>query len=767
MSRRAWLLSAFAVIVVLPFAALALTVALADPNDWKPEIEATVQRATGRALTLGGSIHISRSLNPWIEVSQVRLANLSGGSRSDMVRVEKIRAQVSLLALLRQRIEIAHLDLTGPNILLEEVKGQPNWFFQPAETAASGSGSITPTWFHPKLRIRHLQIVNGMVTSRLPARTNVIGIRKLQATHPSDFAPFDLTSTLVYSDFAPFDLALTAKPTDKLIGPWNTAIHFRAFNAHADAAGTMTLGGNYNLAVTAEAPALETLNALLPSMHLPPLHDLSFQTHIANGPVRGDLPVVGQTRLHIGSADLTRIIAGLTLGTVNATLDQPGGTARVNGQGHYETEPFTLAGTTGVPDHLDGRSTVPVTLNAVALATDPARLHLTGKLSLDTTTFAGLAGQVKLDAPKLARLRPLISAALPALTDAHFTGEVSLPADLKTLRMSGAKLAASAGDLAGSASFGLDGGVAVTARLTSSRLDLDALLKAVGLGIAQAAPSGGTGPVFPRGDMPFWPALRGPDIDVSGEVGALSFQGQSWHKVGLVVRLKDGHLVLDRMQAALVGGAVEGSLAVDAARKEPAMHLLLHAPDVPVALLVERFGLPGPASGALQVDADLSASGASPHAIAASLAGKFSATMGAGSISNQALEDIAAASLKALNITVPSHGETRIRCFGIVGTVSSGVAKLTTLALNSTYLQMHGQGDVDLGHETLALKLQPLARVSGSSVSVPVAVEGPFRSAKGQLDAGAFQKAGILLDALFGGDKSKTCAENGLRSAPG
>jgi hypothetical protein len=349
LSRRAWLLSALAVIVVLPAAALGLAVALADPNDWKPEIEAAVQRATGGALSLDGPIRITRSLDPWIEVSQVRLANLPGGSRSYMVPVDKIRAQVSLLALLRQRIEVTHLELTGPCILLEEVKGQPNCLFKSAGNASLGAGSGIPGWFHPELRIRNLQIVNGMINSRLPARTNVIGIRKLDVTHPRDGAPFDLTSTLVYSDFAPFDLALEAQPTGKLAAPWRTEVHFSAFNAHADASGTMTLGGNYDLAVTAAAPALEALNALLPSMHLPPLHDFSFETHITNGPVRGDLPVVGQTRLHIGSADCTKLIDGLTLGTVDATLDQVGGTARVKGQGHYEKEPLSLTGSAGVP----------------------------------------------------------------------------------------------------------------------------------------------------------------------------------------------------------------------------------------------------------------------------------------------------------------------------------------------------------------------------------------------------------------------------------
>jgi uncharacterized protein involved in outer membrane biogenesis len=350
---------------------------------------------------------------------------------------------------------------------------------------------------------------------------------------------------------------------------------------------------------------------------------------------------------------------------------------------------------------------------------------------------------------------------LPALTDVHFTGGVTLPVNLAALTLTKAKLIAAAGDLSGDATFGLGGGVAVKAKLTSTRLDLDALLTALGIGLATPPPAGKAGPVFSQTALP-WGNLRGPDLDVSADVGTLDFQKQSWRKVGLAVRLQNGHLLINRMQLALPGGPVEISFAADATPKNPSMHLVLHAPDVPVALVVQRLGLPGAASGALKVDADLSAAGASPHDIAASLSGSLSATMGAGSVSNAALVAIAAASLKALNITVPAQGETRIRCFGIAGKVSKGVARLSTLALASTYLTMDGQGEVDLGRETLALRLKPLARVSGSSVSVPVVVEGPFRSAQGRLDAGGLAKVGIFIDALFGDDTPATCANAGL-----
>ncbi len=71
-------------------------------------------------------------------------------------------------------------------------------------------------------------------------------------------------------------------------------------------------------------------------------------------------------------------------------------------------------------------------------------------------------------------------------------------------------------------------------------------------------------------------------------------------------------------------------------------------------------------------------------------------------------------------------------------------------------------GEVDLGQETVALKLNPLAQISGSAVSVPVLVEGPFRAVRGRLEAGNLDKLGLLIDAWFGGDRPDTCSDAGL-----
>ena len=94
------------------------------------------------------------------------------------------------------------------------------------------------------------------------------------------------------------------------------------------------------------------------------------------------------------------------------------------------------------------------------------------------------------------------------------------------------------------------------------------------------------------------------------------------------------------------------------------------------------------------------------------------------------------------------------------------MGRFRSIALDTTYLRLDGAGQVDLGAETLALKLHPLARLSGSSVSVPVLVEGPLRAPHGRLDASGLDELGLLIDAWFGGDQPQICSDAGLAPPP-
>lgn len=107
------------VLVVTPF--------FIDLNSYKLKITEAVEDATGRTLQIG---EIDASLFPWVgmRLEDVRLANRSGFSDHDFLKVESLDIQVALLPLLSKEIEIKQFKLDAPELFLERnAAGEGNW----------------------------------------------------------------------------------------------------------------------------------------------------------------------------------------------------------------------------------------------------------------------------------------------------------------------------------------------------------------------------------------------------------------------------------------------------------------------------------------------------------------------------------------------------------------------------------------------------------------------------------------------------------------
>src|ERR1019366_4243169 len=123
-----------ALVCALPFAVLAILVAMVNPNRFKPRIEAAVQQALGREFSVNGDVSFSGTFWPTLVADDVALANIAGGTRKEMVRLDEMMIDVSPAALLIGRIVLTNLVLLRPDILLEtDAAGVGNWpFGQPA-----------------------------------------------------------------------------------------------------------------------------------------------------------------------------------------------------------------------------------------------------------------------------------------------------------------------------------------------------------------------------------------------------------------------------------------------------------------------------------------------------------------------------------------------------------------------------------------------------------------------------------------------------------
>ena len=116
-------------VVVLLFVVVAVAVSLLfDPNDYKDDIAAAVQNATGRELTLDGDLELALFPTIRIAVGAATLSNAPGFGDEPMARIGSAELRLALLPLLAQRIEISQARLEGLELnLARNRSGANNW----------------------------------------------------------------------------------------------------------------------------------------------------------------------------------------------------------------------------------------------------------------------------------------------------------------------------------------------------------------------------------------------------------------------------------------------------------------------------------------------------------------------------------------------------------------------------------------------------------------------------------------------------------------
>ncbi len=100
-----------------------------DPNDYKPEISAAVEDATGRTLTLDGDLELNIFPRLRIALGEAELSDAPGFGAEPFVRIQGARLQVGIMPLiLSQSLEIDEARLDGLTLnLARNAQGQGNW----------------------------------------------------------------------------------------------------------------------------------------------------------------------------------------------------------------------------------------------------------------------------------------------------------------------------------------------------------------------------------------------------------------------------------------------------------------------------------------------------------------------------------------------------------------------------------------------------------------------------------------------------------------
>src|SRR5688500_18430558 len=117
-------------IVLLLLAAVAIIVSTMDMRALLSPIEAELERATGRDVTLGSKVDLDLSLTPTREVTDFSMSNAPWGTSREMIRAKRVEAQVELQPQHSRRVDLVRVTKIEPVILLEtDAQGQGNWTF--------------------------------------------------------------------------------------------------------------------------------------------------------------------------------------------------------------------------------------------------------------------------------------------------------------------------------------------------------------------------------------------------------------------------------------------------------------------------------------------------------------------------------------------------------------------------------------------------------------------------------------------------------------
>ncbi|RAI55397.1 AsmA family protein [Roseicella frigidaeris] len=796
-------------LLALPVAGIGLGLALFDPNGLKPRIEAAVQQATGRQLTLAGPIGLKLALVPTLTVEGASLANMPTGSRPAMASIRRVELELALLPLLRQRVEVRRLRLVAPDILLEtDAAGRANWIFAgsppgPAASADPPAGPAPEPEPGPAggrrlaIAVDAVSIEQGRLAWRDGATgaSRVLGIPALSvaARGAGGTGPLRGQGQVVLDDI-PVAVEAETGPLAGLVAPaaGGPAWPLRARLAAAGATAVLEGGiadpaarRGWHLGLEATVPDARSLAPLLPGLALPPLQGVTASLALADSGAGG--PALTRLDLGIGASPLDALLPGLALTNLTARQAGPGAPLTLVGGAVLRGLPLALGGSIGSPMLLQASPPRPLPIDLTATAAG-ATATVKGEIA-DPRRLEGVALLVALGVPDLAALAPLAGRPLPAVTNLTLGASLSERGAgfAEGAMLHGLRIASSAGDAGGDLALLRGPRPGVQGSLVSQRLDLDALRPppapaAPGSAAGDAAGGSPGAAAAPRDGRLIPPlplpvaALRHTDSTLDWTIGTLRSGGVTLRDTRLQAVVQDGQGRLDPLTTTLPGGQLTLRAAADARATPPVLQLAARSDGIELAPLLAALHAPGGTSGRFELDMDLRGQGADLRAVAATAAGHLSLAVtngqiesGSGSLLGQAVGELRQALPQLGGL---AQGRIALACAATRWRVEGGVARAEALLLDSSLGKVGGGGTADLRDESLALRLQldlrlPIPGMSQLRIRAPLPVTGSFarprpdfgpataRGAVGALAEGVAREkggdiAGEILGALGG-----------------
>ena len=707
-----------AILVALLIGAVLILPNLIPSSVYKNQIERAASSALDRDVTLLGEARLSVFPRISVRLGGMEVANPEGYTGDNMIEAGALRADVNLLPLLFQRVEIGEVTLEDATIRLERLEdGQANWEFTDTsdETTPDADTSTPPIDDAPQEQQSAVQatldrarIINGNIfyTDRQADTSLALTEFNAQARMRSASQPLESAGSGVFNGRS-FEYDVRLDHLETLSAGEETDLNLDFSTEFA----TIAYNGAFNLG---ELPALTGAFELK--------LDQAQTLFLPANPLHGQLAA-------IGTLDVSGEVAGplSALALSNLSLTQ---------------------------------------------SSDLLQSSFDGALTLsEQGAFAGALEASSSD------LRALLAAfgveLAPGETLRRFSLEGNLDGNMQAPEFNDMRFALDDTELEGSLGADLSGDVpAITANLTTNELDLTPFM-----GSADTAPD--TEPSLNEdwSDEPLALdslKLVNADVDISASI--VTIDQITLDNARLQTRLQDGVLnAVFRRDGNAPGfeafeGIWSGDLRLDASKPTPSLAVKADANGVAANQVLRAFtGYEGVTGlGALNID--VSSTGNSLKALINDLDGTLDTELADGLIAGVDMAqmvrsaDALTSALRSGNLNIqafqsafePSAETDFSEMFGDLQ-FNNGVATIQDFRLVNSVLGVEGAGQIDLGARTLDIQLTPKVDASGSGnqstlgvagIPIPVRISGAWTSPSFSLDQRGIEQA--LVSGLQG-----------------
>jgi AsmA protein len=354
-----------------------------------------------------------------------------------------------------------------------------------------------------------------------------------------------------------------------------------------------------------------------------------------------------------------------------------------------------------------------------------------------------LAGDMSVTGKSLRKLAAQSGTVLPPSTDKGpvfetfgLSGAVSGPVD--DLTLSQAKLALD--DLSATGRFALSmqgTQPTLTGTLTLPGLDLRPYMAAYSAQRPEGVIQPWSETAIPTS------GLRAIDADLSLSTPSIKLPRLSLGATQARAVLTNGVLTTTIPDMALYGGSGQATVVLDGRAAEPVIDITAGLNSLQAQSFLGAVAGFTQANGMGATEISLKGRGASQAAIMQSLTGGGNFSLKDGAISGIDAGEFLTGLQQALTArALPGGlGPSKTTQFkNLIGNFSmtDGVAKIDAFALNAAQVQVEGSGQIDLGNQTLDVRLRPKTvgeKASGlAAFGIPLRFSGPFGAAKPQLD---------------------------------